>query len=287
MTLALADRGTLPRAAPMTPPAALRGFRIQKISAGHAVELNDQLAVEAPLELRISAGGAPKNVSITLRTPGHDPDWAFGFLFSEGIIRRAEEVTRIDSDGTRVDVTLGEGLTPNFTPLERNSYTSTSCGACGKSSLAGLRIELPNKKVSTLARLPASLIPGLPARLRERQAGFEQTGGMHASALFDLEGKLLLLREDVGRHNALDKVIGAALRAGLLPLNRHILLLSGRISFELVQKAALAGIQLIVAIGAPSSLAVELAEEHSVTLIGFLRGETFNIYCGEERILRN
>ncbi len=271
----------------MMPPAALRGFRIQKISAGHAVELNDQLAVEAPLELRISAHGAPKNLSITMRTPGHDPDWAYGFLLSEGIIRRAEDVTRIDSDGAHIDVTLAEGLTPNFTPLERNSYASSSCGACGKTSLAGLRVEISNENVSVLARLPASLIPELPARLRERQAGFEQTGGMHASALFDLEGKLLLLREDVGRHNALDKVIGAALRVGLLPLNQHVLLLSGRISFELVQKAALAGIQLVVAVGAPSSLAVEMAEEHNVTLIGFLRGENFNIYCGQERILRN
>ena len=224
-----------------------------------------------------------------MRTPGNDEELAAGFLFTEAIISSAIDIVSItrpkaDNEGI-VLVSLADNITLNTRNLERNFYTTSSCGVCGKASIEAVRTACNIPDSFDNLRVPASLIYQLPALLRKQQEVFENTGGLHACALFDISGKLLLSREDVGRHNALDKLIGAALADGMIPLTEHILLLSGRASFELVQKAIMAGIKIVAAVGAPSSLAVEMAEEWGMTLIGFLRGERFNIYSGAERIV--
>jgi FdhD protein len=245
----------------------------------------DLLAIEEPLEIRLAFQDRVQNLAVTMRTPGNDSDLALGFLFTEGIIGGAEEVRSVEHQQNTILVTLNPGMTPNLHQAERNFYTTSSCGVCGKASISAIRT------VSTFAAqtwnregLDAAFILGLPEKLANVQEVFAETGGLHASALFDLTGELLLVREDVGRHNALDKLIGAAMLQGRLPLAYSVLLLSGRASFELVQKAAMAGIPVIAAVGAPSSLAVSLAEEFGITLIGFLRNNRFNIYSGAHRI---
>ena len=234
----------------------------------------DHVAVEEPLEIRI--GGVP--VAVTMRTPGHDEELALGFCLSEGL---RPEGARLPDDlaANTVDVDA-----PGFDPtrLQRSFYTTSSCGVCGKGALDAVAVEAP--RVTSELRVPLALVSSLPDRLRDAQAAFALTGGLHATGLFTPEGELLCVREDVGRHNALDKVIGWAFGAGRLPLGNSVLCVSGRLSFELVQKAAVAGCPIMVAVGAPSSLAVELAADRGVTLCGFVRGGSANVYTEAWRI---
>ena len=243
-------------------------------SGGDGGEKTDVVAVEEPLEIRIE--GRP--VAVTMRTPGHDEELALGFCLSEGL-RPAGARLPVDLAANTVEVDA-----PGFDPdrLARSFYTSSSCGVCGKGALEAVAVEAP--RVESALRVSAALVLSLPEHLREAQVAFEATGGLHATGLFSRTGELVCLREDVGRHNALDKVVGWAFGAGLLPLRDSILCVSGRLSFELVQKAAVAGCPLLVAVGAPSSLAVELAADRGVTLCGFVRGSSLNVYTHAERI---
>ncbi len=238
------------------------------------VEETDVVAVEEPLEIRIE--GRP--VAVTMRTPGHDEELALGFCLSEGL-RPAGARLPDDLAANTVEVDA-----PGFDParLARSFYTSSSCGVCGKGALEAVSVDAP--RVESDLRVGAAMVLSLPERMRKAQAGFEATGGLHATGLFTAAAELLCLREDVGRHNALDKVVGWAFGAGLLPLRDSILCVSGRLSFELVQKAAVAGVPLLVAVGAPSSLAVELAVDRGVTLCGFVRAASLNVYTHPERV---
>ena len=272
------------------PPVAQ--ISIKKVQDAGMTEANDVLAAEEPLEIRLTWGPEynrqSKNISVTMRTPGNDAELAVGFLYTEGIIKDAKEVVdiqHIKRDENITSVTLAENVEPDISKLERNFYTTSSCGVCGKSSIEAVRTVCTILEKADNLQFTSSLIYSLPDKLREKQDVFEHTGGLHGCALFDTDGKLLLMREDVGRHNALDKLIGAALQAGMMPLDKHILLLSGRASFELIQKATMAGIKVVAAVGAPSSLAAELSEDMGMTLIGFLRGHRFNIYSGAQRII--
>jgi FdhD protein len=237
---------------------------------------DDVVAVEEPLEIRIN--GSP--VAVTMRTPGHDEELALGFALSEGL---QPTDARLPDDLAANTVELHA---PSFdaTRLARSFYTSSSCGVCGKGALEAVAVEAA--PVESSLELPAALVASLPERLRAGQPAFAATGGLHATGLFDEQGELRCLREDVGRHNAMDKVIGWAFRAGLLPLARSALCVSGRLSFELVQKAAVAGCPLLVAVGAPSSLAVDLARDRRITLCGFVRGGRLNVYSEPWRIVR-
>jgi FdhD protein len=259
---------------------------------------DDLLAVEEPLEIRIGFGSEnnrqQKNISVTMRTPGNDFELASGFLFTEGILKSNQDILSIKycTDLNTVEnlenivrVELQPHVEFDLKFLERNFYTSSSCGVCGKASIDAVRTVCEMIANNDNITIQSSLIIQLPELLRKQQNVFEYTGGLHACALFDLDGKLLLVREDVGRHNALDKLAGAALASDILPLNKHILLLSGRASFELIQKAAMCGIKIVCAVGAPSSLAVQMANEFGITLIGFLRNGGFNIYCNAGRVV--
>jgi FdhD protein len=237
-------------------------------------EADDVVAVEEPLELRV--GGKP--VAVTMRTPGHDEELALGFAVTEGLRPAA---ARVPDDLAANTIEL-DAPAADLGPVQRSFYTSSSCGVCGKGALEAVAVEAP--RVDSDLRVPAALLVTLPDRLREAQAAFEATGGLHATGLFSSTGELLCVREDVGRHNALDKVVGRAFLDGLLPLSRSILCVSGRISFELVQKAAVAGCPLLVAVGAPSSLAVELAADRGLTLCGFVRHGSLNAYTETWRI---
>ena len=233
----------------------------------------DELAVEEPLEIRVD--GAP--LSVTMRTPGHDEELAIGFLIGEGLLRGAARAGLTEDFAANVIDVEGPLLRD---PGERRFYTSSSCGVCGKGALEEVAVHAPTVPDGpTVAR---SVLAALPERLR--QPTFERTGGLHATGLFDSTGEPLIVREDVGRHNAMDKVIGRAAMDGLLPLNDRVLCVSGRLSFELVQKAAVAGAPIMVAVGAPSSLAVELAADRNMTLLGFARGGSANVYTGAERV---
>ena len=263
--------------------------QIKRFENGVWAGADDQLAIEEPLELRLTYGaGGPtisRVVSVTMRTPGADAELGAGFLFTEGILQRPDQIAAIRQEtANTLLVTLAEGATPKLAGAERNFYTTSSCGVCGKSSLEAIRTASPFQPAPDAMSIPADLICSLPDLLRAQQLVFESTGGLHASALFATSGDFIALREDVGRHNALDKLIGTAFLDDRLPLSDSILLLSGRASFELLQKAAMAGIRVVAAIGAPSSLAGQLASEQGITLIGFLRGARFNIYTHERRI---
>jgi FdhD protein len=254
------------------PPYSATAVDVLRLPAG-ATE-RDRVAVEEPLEIRIN--GSP--VAVTMRTPGHDEELALGFCVSEGL-RPREAHLPDDLAANTVDVDA-----PGFDPgrLQRSFYTSSSCGVCGKGALEAVAVEAPRVEVEL--RVPLALVASLPGRLREAQAAFAVTGGLHATGLFSTAGEPLCVREDVGRHNAMDKVVGRAFREQLLPLAGHVLCVSGRLSFELVQKAAVAGCPVLVAVGAPSSLAVELAADRGVTLCGFVRDGSANVYTEPWRI---
>lgn len=269
---------------------------IKRVSADDStakIEI-DTLAVEEPLEIRL---GFTENdeqihraVSITMRTPGDDFELAAGFLFTEGILQSKNQISGIKHCGkfpnnrntVRIDLTPGTNI--NFKKLERNFYTTSSCGVCGKSSLDAIATGARKIKNPNFPKIPAKIVHALPDKLREAQAIFAVTGGLHAAALFEADGKLIDLKEDVGRHNAVDKLIGARFLADNLPLDDKILFLSGRASFELAQKAVMARIPIICAVGAPSSLAVEAAKNFNITLLGFVRNNRFNIYSSNQRI---
>jgi FdhD protein len=256
-----------------TPPAHAAGqVEVVRLPGGRT-EL-DEVAAEEPLEIRVN--GEP--VAVTMRTPGHDEELALGFCLSEGILPRSAALPAdLAANAVEVDA-------PGFDParLARSFYTTSSCGICGKGALEAVAVEAP--RVESDLAVPAALVAELPDRLRAGQAGFAATGGLHATGLFDAEGGLLALREDVGRHNAMDKVVGWAFGEGLLPLERSILCVSGRLSFELVQKAAVAGCPLLVAVGAPSTLAVDLARDRGITLCGFVRDGRVNVYTEPWRV---
>ncbi|MFM2138722.1 MAG: formate dehydrogenase accessory sulfurtransferase FdhD [Bacteroidota bacterium] len=279
--------------------AVVSSVRIVKISAPDpgasvfsSVEADDLLAVEEPLEIGLVHGPVSdrklKSLSVTMCTPGNDTELAVGFLFTEGIIRSKNDIVSVNETetekGRQVLVALQPGCSFDPARIERHFYTSSSCGVCGKTSIEAVKQSLPGTQKPDGLQVAARVIAQLPQSLREHQNVFRETGGLHAAAYFETGGNLLLTREDVGRHNALDKLVGAALEAGKIPLDNGILLLSGRASFELIQKAAMAGIRIVCAVGAPSSLAVELAGENGMTLVGFLRDGRFNIYCGAARI---
>ncbi|THU36077.1 formate dehydrogenase accessory sulfurtransferase FdhD [Niastella caeni] len=270
----------------MQPPVA--HITIKKINAGEQTEVEDELAVEEPLEIQLAwqeaAGYVQKNISVTMRTPGQDAELAAGFLFTEGILQHIDQIQHIHPQQNGVLVTLAAGVTPQLQQAERNFYTTSSCGVCGKTGINAIKTVPVYAPQADALVLPANTFYGLQQTIQKKQVVFESTGGLHAAALFDVEGNCILLREDVGRHNAVDKVIGAALLNRQLPLHQHILLLSGRAGFELIQKGVMAGIRVIAAVGAPSSLAVQLATEHNITLIGFLRKNRFNVYSGAQRV---
>jgi FdhD protein len=276
------------------PKDSTTGTRLWRFQAGAAEEGADRLATEEPLEIRLIQGDRRRTVAVTMRTPGNDAELAVGFLFAEGVIDAPERVLRVEhceeveeiggSCSNIVEVELDpEGPEPDLAPLERHFFTSSACGVCGKAGLEALRVRvsgpLPDGPV-----ISPEVLKTLPGRLRESQGLFETTGGLHAAALFDAAGNLIALREDVGRHNALDKLIGWAFRENLLPLNDDLVLVSGRSSYEILQKCLVAGVPMVCAVSAPSSLAVELAERYGVTLVGFLRGDRFNVYSGAGRV---
>lgn len=252
----------------------------------------DLLAVEEPLEIRLRHNGGEQALSITMRTPGHDKELAMGFLFGEGIIRSADQVlstqeTNLENDallGQRITIQLTHDCVFDLSKLERHFYTTSSCGVCGKSSIDAVKIACPVPVQAAPFLISNQAIAQLPLALKEYQSAFEQTGGIHAAAFFNTQGEIVQVREDVGRHNALDKLNGWALLSAQVPAVNRGLLLSGRASFELIQKASMVGVAMIVAVGAPSSLAVELAEELQITLVGFTKAHRFNVYCAPQRI---
>ena len=269
---------------------------INRFQSGQRSSLADHEAVEEPLEIRLGFstpdGRAAKSISITMRTPGHDDELAAGFLYTEAIIKSAADIAAIEACGSPapdsgnvnvVRVELQPDVEVDLGRLQRHFYTTSSCGVCGKASLDALRVT-GNEALTSTAVFREQVLIGLPDKLRATQDTFEQTGGLHAAAAFDTDGSILASMEDVGRHNALDKVIGRLLIENRLPGDSMGTLVSGRASFELLQKTLVAGIPLLAAVSAPSSLAVQLAREFNMTLIGFLRGDQFNIYSGDERV---
>jgi FdhD protein len=275
----------------MKPPGSKIKAQVWVVEKGQVRSRLDHLATEEPLEIRLVS--PQRTVAVTMRTPGADFELAAGFLYSEGVVSSREDIERIsycvdaNVDGEQryniVNVKLREGLSVDLQPLERHFFTTSACGVCGKASLEALR----SRRCPVIPEgleVPVDVIYSLPEQLRSAQRVFSTTGGLHAAALFDAQGQLLSVQEDVGRHNALDKLIGSALLNDQLPFNSHIVMVSGRSSFEILQKCLVAGVPIVCAVSAPSSLAVALAREFGITLIGFLRGERFNIYAGKERL---
>lgn len=270
-------------------------IRLTEVRADRSTEREDEAAAEEPLEIRVVPGSgtdqAPYRIAVTLRTPGSDFELAAGFLVSEGLLHSPDEVTRISyctdpgelQQHNIVQVGLAAGVPFDRERFRRNFYTTSSCGVCGKAALDQVRASIPRPPVGQF-RLASSVLGSLPGRIASAQRIFDRTGGLHAAALFRPDGQLVLLREDVGRHNAVDKLVGSRFLARALPESHSVLLVSGRAGFELVQKAAVAGIPFLAAIGAPSTLAISLAREQGMTLVGFLREGRFNIYCGRERV---
>jgi FdhD protein len=282
---------------------------VERVTGDKSRPVEDNLAIEEPLEIQLTYGPSnsrqTRSISVTMRTPGNDFDLATGFLMTEGVIQDANDIEQIayagDSfnEGTEslqamdafkvgskqntVRVDLAPGIAVNVGSLQRNFYTTSSCGICGKASLLALRTVCPPRAANNF-KVDAQLLYRFPQLLRASQGVFDRTGGLHGAGLFDSTGNLLALREDVGRHNAVDKLIGAEFVADRTPLRDRLLLLSGRASFELLQKALMGGIPMVAAVGAPSSLAVQVAKEFDITLVGFLREDHFNIYHGRERI---
>ncbi|MEX0967828.1 MAG: formate dehydrogenase accessory sulfurtransferase FdhD [Bacteroidia bacterium] len=279
-------------------PSLVHPIQIRKYKNNLHEEKQDLVAVEEPLEIRLGFGPEEerqqKSLAITMRTPGHDLELVIGFLSTEGIIQRQDEITYInhckDHRGEESENVVRVELKPekslNWQDLQRHFYTNSSCGICGKASIETLEKLCP-VPVSATVTVFADVLHNLPDKMRQAQNVFEYTGGLHAAALFTATGELLLMREDIGRHNALDKIIGAALSSNLVPLHSHIVVLSGRSCFELVQKAVMAGVPVVSAVGAPSSLAVKTAEKLGVTLLGFSRNNGFNVYSNAYRINEN
>lgn len=274
----------------IAPRPAQVSAKVKRVKASSTTSAVDTLAVEEPLEIRIRAFGEPlpgTPVTVTMRTPGHDEELALGFLFGEGLIRSMQDVAQIGpcgNTGQVVALQLAAGVVDPRPALQRSFYTTSSCGVCGKSSIDAVTKLVPKRRVGDQLRLCAEVLQQLPGKLQAQQSVFSVTGGLHAAALVSSLGELLAVYEDVGRHNATDKLIGAELRLGMQRPANSALLLSGRASFELLQKAAMAGIEVVAAIGAPSSLAVELAQSLGITLVGFLRAGGFNVYSGSERL---
>jgi FdhD protein len=277
--------------------ASSHAVGISKVSNGQRSTQSDSVAVEEPLEIRLAfstpEGRAARSISITMRTPGSDHELAAGFLFGESIVHEASNISSIELCGPPapdsgnhnvVRVELAPDVEVDLGRLQRHFYTTSSCGVCGKTSLDALRVIGVEPLGENSASFVAATLTGIPDKLRAAQITFDETGGLHAAAAFDSAGNLLVTMEDVGRHNAVDKVIGSLFLQGRLPGAELGLMVSGRASFELTQKALVAGMPLLAAVSAPSSLAVQLANEFDLTLVGFLRGETFNIYSGQHRI---
>jgi len=263
---------------------------IIKFQGDNNSEQLDKLTIEEPLQISIASpliknNTGIKNIAITMRTPGNDAVLAIGFLYGEGLITEREELATITEDDNKVCLHLTE-LNAKLSKLDRHFYTSSSCGICGKASIDSIQVTKGIPPALKSFTATAALIKRLPLLARPAQQVFQQTGGIHAATLFDFTGNIVVQYEDVGRHNALDKVVGSGFLDRSLPFDAHILLLSGRASFELLQKSIMAGIQMVVAMGAPSSLAVKLAEEYDVTLIGFLKKDSFNVYTGKQRVSR-
>ncbi len=270
--------------------------KILRVDATESIHKEDLLAVEEPLEIRVGYGAElereQKSISITMRTPGHDFELAMGFLFTEGVIKDPGDIQSIKycvdagrhSEENIVRAELKEHITLDLKSLERHFYTSSSCGVCGKASIEAVESQDCQVIPSLEAKITPQMLATLPETLRSAQTVFEHTGGLHAAGLFDYNGNLIALREDVGRHNALDKLIGYAVLENLLPLHDKVVMVSGRTSFELVQKSVMAEVGVLAAVSAPSSLAVELANQFHLTLVGFLRGQNFNVYSYADRI---
>ncbi len=269
---------------------------IEKVNGSNISISEDDVAIEEPLEIQLCSetinSSAAKTISITMRTPGHDQDLAIGFLFGESIIQSEAEIKSVDLVGETdtkhglqniVRVTIEPSVVLDMEKFTRHFYTTSSCGVCGKTSIQALENNgcKPNQSNFSITQ---SKIIDLPKKLQEKQMAFNKTGGLHAAAIFNSSGEIVFVREDVGRHNAVDKVIGSLLKNKKLPANEFGIIVSGRTSFELMQKTIVAGIPMLVAISAPSSLAIDLAKEYDITLIGFLRGEKFNIYSQKERV---
>src|SRR5215216_126284 len=274
-------------------PGSKTKTRVRVVEEGHTRVRPDTLATEEPMEIRLLSGETKQTVAVTMRTPGADFELAAGFLYGEGIVSSPEDILKIsycvdaDLDAEQqyntVNVELRDTRGYDLKPLERHFYTTSACGVCGKASLE--QLELRGCPVIPAGpEIAAEVIYSLPSKLREAQGLFEATGGLHAAALFDAEGNLVALKEDVGRHNATDKLIGWALLEGRVPLNNRIVMVSGRSSFEILQKCLVAGVPVVCAISAPSSLAAEVAQQFGITLVGFLRGNRFNVYSGYKRI---
>lgn len=303
----------------MSTKLSISPTEITRLEHGNSLATNDFVAVEEPLEIRLTGANlepnTEKNVAITMRTPGNDVELALGFLFTEGIISSAQDIisTQESADQSSITIELHDSVVVDLDSMERHFYTTSSCGVCGKASIDAVQVKCKIALPQTQWKVDADVIFRLPDALRNAQASFEHTGGIHGCALFQRNGEIIATAEDVGRHNALDKLIGGWLNGNIESrkqstsamnqntdrtndetkptktpetqnLANHILLLSGRISFELVQKAAMAGIRMIAAVGAPSSLAIDLAEELGITLVGFLRGERCNIYTHSQRV---
>ena len=301
----------------MSTKLSISPTEITRLEHGNALATNDFVAVEEPLEIRLTGANlepnTDKNIAITMRTPGNDVELALGFLFTEGIISSAQDIisTQESPDQSSITIELHDSVVVDLDSMERHFYTTSSCGVCGKASIDAVQVKCKIALPQTQWKVDSSVLFRLPDALRNAQASFEHTGGIHGCALFHRNGDIIATAEDVGRHNALDKLIGGGLRSNVksnhkisetvdqssrseltnmeapetfIALTDQILLLSGRISFELVQKAAMAGIRMIAAVGAPSSLAIDLAEELGITLVGFLRGERCNIYTHSQRV---
>jgi FdhD protein len=272
---------------PETPDDSARVARV-RYAGGQGQPEQDSVAIEEPLEIQL--GGAP--LAVVMRTPGHDPELALGFLVTERVVASPAQIESVrhcravpdpDASENVIRVVLAPGVAVDLDALRRNLYASSSCGICGKATIENALASAP--PLADESRFDTGFFPPLPGRLQAAQPAFAVTGGLHAAGLFAPDGRLLVVREDVGRHNAVDKVIGWALREGRLPLTGHVLLVSGRISYELVQKALVARIPVLAAVSAPSSLAVDLAERARLTLVGFLRGASFNVYGERSRVI--
>jgi FdhD protein len=267
--------------------------RVRVVEDGKVRVRPDKLATEEPMEIRLLTSASRQTVAVTMRTPGADFELAAGFLYGEGIVKSSDGIAKIsycvdsDLDAAQqyniVNVELRAGRDYDLRPLERHFYTTSACGVCGKANLEQLELR-GCPVVGPGPQISAETIYSLPEKLRRAQGLFDATGGLHAAALFDAEGDLLALREDVGRHNATDKLVGWALLEGRLPLSGHVVMVSGRSSFEILQKCLTAGVPFVCAVSAPSSLAVDVAREFGMTLVGFLRERRFNVYAGQERI---